>query len=61
MSKSTPNKELIGKGLRSLLQNIDSDYKNPAGKVPTATIEKTVASTIAFIYLTSSYFSSIIL
>jgi ParB family chromosome partitioning protein len=44
MSKSTPNKELIGKGLRSLLQNIDSDYKNPAGKVPTATIEKTVAS-----------------
>ena len=44
MSKSTPNKELIGKGLRSLLQNIDSDYKNPAGKVPAATIEKTVAS-----------------
>jgi len=44
MSKSTPNKELIGKGLRSLLQNIDSDYKNPAGKVPSATIEKTVAS-----------------
>ena len=44
MSKSTPNKELIGKGLRSLLQNIDSDYKNPAGKVPTAIIEKTVAS-----------------
>ena len=44
MSKSTPNKELIGKGLRSLLQNIDSDYKNPAGKIPAATIEKTVAS-----------------
>lgn len=44
MSKSTPNKDLIGKGLRSLLQNIDSDYKNPAGKVPTATLEKTVAS-----------------
>ena len=44
MSKSTPDKELIGKGLRSLLQNIDSDYKNPAGKVPAATIEKTVAS-----------------
>ncbi len=44
MSKSTPNKELIGKGLRSLLQNIDSDYKNTAGKVPAATIEKTVAS-----------------
>ncbi len=44
MSKSTPNKDLIGKGLRSLLQNIDADYKNPAGKVPTATIEKAVAS-----------------
>ncbi len=44
MSKSTPNKELIGKGLRSLLQSIDSDYKNPTGKIPAATIEKTVAS-----------------
>lgn len=44
MSKSTPNKELIGKGLRSLLQSIDSDFKNTAGKVPAATIEKTVAS-----------------
>lgn len=44
MSKSIPNKELIGKGLRSLLQSIDSDYKNPAGKVPAATIQKTVAS-----------------
>jgi ParB family chromosome partitioning protein len=44
MSKSIPNKELIGKGLRSLLQSIDSDYKNPAGKIPAATIEKTVAS-----------------
>jgi len=32
MSKSTPNKELIGKGLRSLLQSIDSDYKNPLAK-----------------------------
>jgi ParB family chromosome partitioning protein len=44
MSKNTPNKELIGKGLRSLLQSIDSDYKNPTGKIPAATIEKTVAS-----------------
>ena len=44
MSKSTPNKELIGKGLRSLLQSIDSDYKNPAGKVTAAAIQKTVAS-----------------
>lgn len=44
MSKSTPSKDLIGKGLRSLLQNIDADYKNPAGKVNTTTLEKTVNS-----------------
>ena len=44
MSKSTPNKDLIGKGLRSLLQNIDAEYKNPAGRVQTAVIEKAVAS-----------------
>ncbi len=44
MSKSTPNKDMIGKGLRSLLQSIDADYKNPAGKVEAATIEKAVAS-----------------
>ncbi|NBT07866.1 MAG: ParB/RepB/Spo0J family partition protein [Chitinophagia bacterium] len=44
MSKSTPNKDLIGKGLRSLLQNIDADYKNPAGRVQPAAIEKAVAS-----------------
>ena len=44
MSKSIPNKDLIGKGLRSLLQNIDADYKNPAGRVQSAVIEKAVAS-----------------
>ena len=44
MSKSTPNKDMIGKGLRSLLQNIDAEFKNPAGKVETATIEKAVAT-----------------
>ena len=44
MSKSTPNKDLIGKGLRSLLQNIDADYKNPAGRVQPAAIEKAVAT-----------------
>jgi ParB family chromosome partitioning protein len=42
MSKSTPSKDLIGKGLRSLLQNMDADYKNPAGKVQPAAIEKAV-------------------
>ena len=44
MSKSTPNKDLIGKGLRSLLQNMDAEYKNPAGKVQPAAIEKAVAT-----------------
>ncbi|MEN9697562.1 MAG: hypothetical protein RLZ56_983 [Bacteroidota bacterium] len=44
MSKSTPNKDMIGKGLGSLLKNIHAEYKNPAGKVETATIEKAVAT-----------------
>jgi ParB family chromosome partitioning protein len=44
MSKSTPNKDMIGKGLRSLLQNIDAEYKNTAGKVEAETIQKAVAT-----------------
>lgn len=44
MSKSIPNKDLIGKGLGSLLKNIHAEYKNPAGKVETATIQKAVAT-----------------
>ncbi len=44
MSKSTPNKDMIGKGLRSLLQNIDAEYKNPAGRVEAETIQKAVAT-----------------
>jgi len=47
MSKSTPNKDLIGKGLRSLLQSIDTDYKNPSTNntnVPAAVKEKALAS-----------------
>jgi ParB family chromosome partitioning protein len=44
MSKSIPNKDMIGKGLRSLLQNIDADYKNPAGKVEAETKQKAVAT-----------------
>jgi len=43
MSKSTPNKDLIGKGLRTLLQNMDAEFKNPAGKVQPAAIEKAIA------------------
>ena len=44
MSKSTNNKDMIGKGLRSLLQNIDAEYKNPAGRVETETKQKAVAT-----------------
>jgi ParB family chromosome partitioning protein len=44
MSKSTPNKDLIGKGLGSLLKNIHAEYKNPAGIVETETIQKAVAT-----------------
>jgi ParB family chromosome partitioning protein len=44
MSKSTPQKDMIGKGLRSLLQNIDAEYKNPEGKVTDAVKEKAVAT-----------------
>ena len=44
MSKSTPSKELIGKGLRSLLQNMDADFKNPAGKVQPDAIEKAIST-----------------
>jgi ParB family chromosome partitioning protein len=44
MSKSTPSKDLIGKGLRSLLQNMDAEFKNPAGKVQPAAIQKAIAS-----------------
>ena len=44
MSKSIPNKDLIGKGLGSLLKNIHAEYKNPAGKVETETIQKAVAT-----------------
>jgi ParB family chromosome partitioning protein len=44
MSKSTHNKDMIGKGLGSLLKNIHAEYKNPAGKVETETIQKAVAT-----------------
>jgi len=44
MSKSTPNKDMIGKGLGSLLKNIHAEYKNPAGIVETETIQKAVAT-----------------
>lgn len=44
MSKSTPNKDLIGKGLRSLLSNIDTDLKNTEGNLKSEVVQKTTAS-----------------
>ncbi|HEX3024606.1 MAG TPA: ParB/RepB/Spo0J family partition protein [Chitinophagaceae bacterium] len=44
---STPkqnNKEAIGKGLRSLLRNIDEDLKTTTGELKTKVVEQTVSS-----------------
>lgn len=42
---TTPNKkDALGKGIRSLLQNIDSDLKTTAGTLKTDLVEKTTAS-----------------
>ena len=45
MSNSQPKKDLLGKGIRSLLQGIDSEIKNPAGTLRTEVVEKTTATT----------------
>ncbi len=34
------NKELLGKGIRSLLQSIDSDLKNPSGHLKESAVEQ---------------------
>lgn len=40
-----PNKkDALGKGIRSLLQNIDSDLKSTAGSLKTEVVEKTVST-----------------
>jgi ParB family chromosome partitioning protein len=44
MSSSKPNKDLIGKGLRSLLQNIDQDLKNTSGNLKNEVLEQATAS-----------------
>ncbi|GAC1588162.1 MAG: ParB/RepB/Spo0J family partition protein [Ginsengibacter sp.] len=42
---TTPNKkDAIGKGIRSLLQNIDADLKTTAGNLSSEAIEKTTSS-----------------
>jgi ParB family chromosome partitioning protein len=39
MSTPKQNKDLIGKGLRSLLQNIDEDLKNTSGSLKSAVVD----------------------
>jgi ParB family chromosome partitioning protein len=41
MSKITSNKDMIGKGLRSLLSNIDADLKTTEGNLKTEVVQKT--------------------
>ncbi len=42
---SLPKKnDLLGKGIRSLLQNIDTDLKNTAGSLKSEVVERTVAT-----------------
>lgn len=43
MSNPNPKKEMLGKGIRSLLQGIDSEMKNPEGTLKTEVVEKTTA------------------
>ena len=44
MSSPKNNKEMIGKGLRSLLSNIDAEYKTPKGQVEPALAQQAVAT-----------------
>ncbi len=39
MTNPKQNKELLGKGIRSLLQNIDADLKNTTGSLKTTVVE----------------------
>lgn len=43
MSNPNQKKEMLGKGIRSLLQGIDSEMKNPEGTLKTEVVEKTTA------------------
>lgn len=44
MSTPKQNKDLIGKGLRSLLQNIDEDLKNTTGSLKSTVVEQATTS-----------------
>jgi ParB family chromosome partitioning protein len=45
MTTPKQNKDAIGKGLRSLLQNIDADLKTTSGSLKTNIVEQTTSST----------------
>jgi ParB family transcriptional regulator, chromosome partitioning protein len=45
MSNTQPKKDALGKGIRSLLQSIDTDMKTSAGTLKQDVVEKTTAST----------------
>jgi len=45
MASPKLNKDAIGKGLRSLLQNIDTDLQTTEGKLKTEVVEKVTTST----------------
>jgi ParB family transcriptional regulator, chromosome partitioning protein len=45
MTQPNNKKDALGKGIRSLLQNIDADLKNTAGNLKTDVVEKTAHST----------------
>lgn len=44
MSTSKQNKDTLGKGIRSLLQNIDADLKTTAGSLKTSVVESATTS-----------------
>lgn len=44
MTTPKQNKELLGKGIRSLLQNIDADLKTTSGTLKTAVVENATVS-----------------
>ncbi len=45
MSTAKQNKELLGKGIRSLLQNIDADLKTTSGTLKSSVVESAVSAT----------------
>ena len=45
MTTPKQNKDLLGKGIRSLLQNIDTDLKTTTGNLKSTVVEKAVSTT----------------